>query len=233
MRIFCILFFLNIVCVGVFAQNLKSANLTEGMALVRGGKTKIGSEAGLPNEKPEFYTHLRPFWIDVAPVSVAQFRKFVKINRYITDAEKQGYAQVWHDSTGTWKALKGANWEFPQGHTQAPAKPDEPVRQISWNDAKAYANWLGKRLPSEYEWELALQNREKLKLSQCNGALWQWAENWFEPYNAGSYFQQAINRQKTLKAGQISDTFRESLRLSALPETMFYNVGFRCAVDGK
>jgi formylglycine-generating enzyme required for sulfatase activity len=232
MRVFCVFFWLNSVFLTYsFAQNLKSANPTQGMVLVRGGKTKIGNEAGLPNEKPEFYTHLRSFWIDIEPVTVAQFRKFAKVNRYITNAEKQGFAHIWNDSTHTWLKAKGAYWEFPKGRDSLPAQPNEPVRQISWNDAKAYANWIGKRLPSEYEWESALQNRQTLRLSVCNGMLWQWAENWFEPYEASSYFRQSINRQKTLKAGQYEHIFRESLRTASPPEMMYDNVGFRCAID--
>lgn len=55
-----------------------------------------------------------------------------------------------------WKFEKGANWKHPWGlnNSKQPA-PHEPVRMVTWNDAYAYANWLGHDLPSELEWEYA------------------------------------------------------------------------------
>ncbi|HEX6940574.1 MAG TPA: formylglycine-generating enzyme family protein [Longimicrobiales bacterium] len=127
----------------------------EGMVYVPGGTTHIGSEDGPPEERPVFVARVRPFFMDVHPVTVAQFREFVEQTGYRTDAERFGDAGVYDVETGEWVLVRGADWRRPLGPDGPEAPPDHPVTQVSWNDAVAYARWAGKRLPTEIEWEHA------------------------------------------------------------------------------
>lgn len=126
-----------------------------GMVYVPGARTHIGAEDGPPAERPVFVTEVRAFYLDIHPVTVAEFRRFVHATKYVSDAERAGDGGVLDFETGRWDLVPGANWRFPSGPKAQPAPDAHPVTQVSWNDATAYARWAGKRLPTEIEWEHA------------------------------------------------------------------------------
>lgn len=146
-----------------------SAKINEGeiadMVYFNGGKIIIGSDTREANEKPAFEKNVAPFYIDKNLVSVADFRKFVEATKYKTEAEKFGDSGVFLFDQGQWTLLKGATWEYPLGETKPKSVDNHPVTHVSWNDAKAYANWVGKRLPTEFEWEFAAKNGVNTKYS--------------------------------------------------------------------
>lgn len=118
---------------------------------------------------------LEDFWMDVSPVTVAQFSEFVEKTHFKTQAEKFGNAGVFDFKTGDWNLVEGATWKYPFGKNEPMAAHNHPVTQVSWNDAIAYCKWAKKRLPTSQEFLLAQKNGNKK-----NESTYTWGENYKE-----------------------------------------------------
>jgi hypothetical protein len=86
-------------------------------------------------------------------VTFKQFSEFVEKTEYVTDAEKFGWSIVQKDVFNFYK-VDGANWRRPDGQQRTKSE-NLPVTQVSYNDAIAYCEWSGTKLPSyDQYWEL-------------------------------------------------------------------------------
>ena len=130
------------------------AHFWDEMVLIPAGEFAMGAEDGPDYERPVHGVKLKSFWIDKTEVTVAQFRQFVNETGYVSDVEKFGWSGMFDLVKKEWGRVDGANWKQPDGPGHL-AADNEPVRQVSWNDAAAFAYWAGKRLPTEAEWEYA------------------------------------------------------------------------------
>jgi sulfatase modifying factor 1 len=126
------------------------------MVLLPGGEFLMGTDTGKPNEAPRHAVVLRPFFIDKTDVTVAEFGRFVAATGYKTTDEKDGFGEVFDLTTdpGKWTAVAGVDWRHPD-KPGVLAPSDEPVTQVSYFDATAYAAWAVERLPTEAEFEYA------------------------------------------------------------------------------
>jgi formylglycine-generating enzyme len=152
----------------------------ENMVWIPGGTFLMGSDKHYPEEAPAHEVTVDGFWMDRHTVTNEEFRKFVEATKHVTSAERAPKAEDYpgakpdllvpasvvfnkprervdlRDCYNWWIYVPGANWRHPEGPASSlKGKAKHPVVHVAYEDVEAYANWIGKELPTEAEWEFA------------------------------------------------------------------------------
>jgi formylglycine-generating enzyme len=180
------------------------------MVWVPGGEFLMGSEDFYPEERPVHAVVLDGFWMDEHPVTVAEFRRFVKATGYVTWAEQPPNpadypdtvpellvpgSVVFRASSGPvdlrdvrnwWSWTPGAQWRHPEGPgSTLHGRERHPVTHVAYQDAEAYAASMGKALPSEAQWERAARGGLEGKIF-CWGDEFPWQNLKLDHYEGTS-----------------------------------------------
>jgi gamma-glutamyl hercynylcysteine S-oxide synthase len=200
------------------------------MICIEAGEFRQGSDAltALDNEQPAHTIWLDRYWIEPTPVTCGQYKQFIAAGGYQT-------AKWWSPQGWQWqqqaKVTQPLYWQESSDHGH------HPVCGVSWYEADAYARFVGKRLPTEAEWEKATCT--EAIYSQTIGHVWEWTNSWFAGYSGFNPFPYEGYSQiyfdgahRVLRGGSWATpqwARRNSFRNWYHPHRRELFAGFRCA----
>ena len=222
------------------------------------------NEFAYDNETPHHRTFLRAFKLASRPVTNREYLEFVNAEGYqtvelwLSEAWKVIQAQRWLAPL-YWEKIDG-EWLYMTLAGMKPVDLDAPVSHVSYFEAAAYARWAGKRLPTEYEWEVGavktpikgnfydngylqpIASTGESSLSQMFGDVWEWTQSPYTPYPGyqqargplGEYNGKFMSTQMVLRGGSCATSLnhiRPTYRNFFYPHERWQFSGFRLAED--
>ena len=131
-----------------------SSRPSKAMVLIPEGIFTMGSDIGPSDEKPKHDVFVKSFFIDVLPITNAEFAEF--LNRQGL-RNLRGETFYDDDDNDARIHLRDLKWKADDGFAT------HPVNEVSWVGARDYCLWLKKRLPTEAEWEKAARGTDERK----------------------------------------------------------------------
>jgi|TARA_A200000113_G_scaffold168997_1_gene153903 ergothioneine biosynthesis protein EgtB len=229
-----------------------------------GGMKKVGNQGHTfcyDCEQPEHQVWIQPFQISNQLVTNGDWIEFINAggyqnpNLWLMDGFAECEKQKWNAPLYWWKEDK--TWYHYSLHGVKQVEELAPVHHISFYEADAYAKWKGKRLPTEFEWEVVsneiqsenfLEHQNYLPFSKDNqknmnqmwGHVWEWTASSFSPYPGfktepgavGEYNGKFMINQMVLKGGSCltpQDQIRKTYRNFFYPHQRWQMSGLRLA----
>jgi ergothioneine biosynthesis protein EgtB len=223
-----------------------------------------GSGFGYDNEFPAHRVLLQPFALASRPVTNNEYIAFIDDGGYqnpslwLSDGWTAVQTNAWQGPL-YWEKRDGEWWHMTLGGMR-PVDLDAPVCHVSQYEAAAFASWAGKRLPTEFEWEVSvtglpiegnLRDSDYLQpaagntdtpLQQYYGDVWEWTSSAYAAYpgyrtpegTVGEYNGKFMSSQTVLRGGSCvtpADHIRSSYRNFFYPKDRWQFSGIRLAQD--
>jgi len=204
----------------------------DGMVWVPGGTFWMGCDHDeMSDARPWHLAYVDGFWMDRTEVTNEDFGRFVKATGYLTIAERRpdskefpgappeslvpgavvftppGHPVRLDDHFQWWSYVKGASWRHPEGPgSDLRGRDRHPAVEVAWPDAIAYAEWAGKRLPTEAEWELAARGGQDRK-----------KYGWGDEMNPGGRWMANIWQGRFPDENRAEDGYRGTAPVASFP----------------
>ncbi|MEP0912355.1 ergothioneine biosynthesis protein EgtB [Leptolyngbya sp. GB1-A1] len=228
-----------------------------------GGLYTIGhdsSDFAFDNESPRHQVYLQDYWLAARLVTNGEYLEFMQHGGYskpeywLAEGWTIAQTQQWQAPL-YWERIDGDWWMMTLSGMR-PVNPDEPICHVSYYEADAYARWVGKRLPTEAEWEVAaaqvpiqgnlLETGQlhpmtaiaSTRPDQLFGDVWEWTQSAYLPYPryqpaagaVGEYNGKFMCNQMVLRGGSCATAhshIRASYRNFFPPSTRWQFSGIR------